>query len=173
MNSTTKIIFVLTLITIISGGILAVLDSFTRPKIEAHQEEVKNAAIYDVLPQGVEVEKEVVKIDGEDREIYKAIESNEVVGYAFQVSGGGFQSELVFMVSVMPDFSEIVSAKILSQVETPGLGTKIENDPSNREDPAWFMQQFTGLKLKPAITYVKNINDWSNSAIGWLDAGWM
>lgn len=148
MNSTTKIIVVLTVISIISGGVLAVLDSFTRPKIEAYAEEVKNAAIYDVLPEGVKVETEKFTIDGQERDIYKAYKNNEVLAYAFQISGSGFQSDLVLMVGVSPDFSELNSLKILSQMETPGLGTRIEEE--------WFIEQFKGLKLKPSVTYIKN-----------------
>ncbi|MFA6618997.1 MAG: RnfABCDGE type electron transport complex subunit G [Candidatus Neomarinimicrobiota bacterium] len=148
MNNTAKIIVVLTIISIISGGVLAVLDSFTRPRIEDYAEKVKNAAIYDVLPESVKVEVIKVKIDDEEREVYKAIKKNEVVAYAFQVSGSGFQSDLVLMVGVSPDFSELNSLKILSQMETPGLGTRIEEE--------WFIEQFKGLKLKPSVTYIKN-----------------
>jgi len=43
----------------------------------------------------------------------------------------------------------------LSQKETPGLGTKIVEDPSN-ENPAWFTEQFKNVKVEPEIIYVKN-----------------
>ncbi|MEA3392564.1 MAG: RnfABCDGE type electron transport complex subunit G [Candidatus Marinimicrobia bacterium] len=152
MNSTAKIIIVLTLITVISGGILAVLDVYTKPRIEAHQNQLKNAAVAEVLPSNDKVET----LKKDNLTYYKATKKNKIVAYAFQVSGGGYQSELVVMVGVTADFSEIIAAKIISQVETPGLGTKIENDPSNKEHPTWFMDQFKGLKINPAITYVKN-----------------
>jgi electron transport complex protein RnfG len=152
MNNTAKIIIVLTFITIIAGGVLAVLDSFTRPKIEAYQNNLKNEAVSEVLPKNVKIET----IEKDAMTFYKATKDNDVVGYAFQVSGGGYQSELVLMVGVSADFSEILGAKIISQVETPGLGTKIEDDASNKEDPAWFINQFKGVKTVPAITYVKN-----------------
>jgi H+/Na+-translocating ferredoxin:NAD+ oxidoreductase subunit G len=152
MNNTAKIIIVLTLLTIISGGVLAVLDSYTKPRIEAHQNQLKNVAVAEVLPKNVKVKS----TEKEDFTYYTATKSGKVVAYAFQVSGGGYQSELIVMVSVTPDFSEIIAAKIISQVETPGLGTKIENDSSNKEHPTWFMDQFKGLKINPAITYVKN-----------------
>lgn len=153
MNNTAKIIIVLTLITIISGGVLAILDSYTKPRIEAYKTEAKNEAVSDVLPKNVKIETLVKN----DLTYYKASKNKEVVAYAFQVSGGGYQSELVLMVGVSADFSEIIAAKILSQVETPGLGTKIENDPSNKEDPGWFMNQFKDLTVDPEIIYVKNI----------------
>ena len=153
MNSTAKIIIVLTLITVISGGVLAVLDTYTKPRIEAHQNQLKNAAVSEVLPGNVKVET----LEKNNLTYYKATKKNKVVAYAFQVSGGGYQSELVVMVGVTPDFSKIIAAKILSQVETPGLGTKIYEDKSNKENPSWFMDQFKDIKINPAITYVKNV----------------
>ncbi len=152
MNSTAKIIIVLTIITIISGAVLAVLDSFTAPRIEAYQNNLKNEAVAQVLPKGVKVE-EITK-DGTT--IYKATKKDKEVGYAFQVSGGGYQSELVIMVGVTPDFKKIIGTKMITQVETPGLGTKIEDDPSNKDNAGWFMAQFAGVALSPEITYVKN-----------------
>ncbi|MBN2780526.1 MAG: RnfABCDGE type electron transport complex subunit G [Candidatus Marinimicrobia bacterium] len=161
MSNTAKIIIVLTLITVISGAVLAVLDNYTKPRIEAYKNKVKNEAVYEVLPQNVKVKTIVRSVMENDKTVeytfYEASIKNEVVAYAFQVAGGGFQSELVLMVSVKPDFSEIINAKILAQVETPGLGTRIENDPSNKENPAWFIDQFKGLKANPEITYIKNV----------------
>lgn len=161
MNSTAKIIIVLTLLTVISGGILAVLDTYTKPRIEAHQNQLKSAAVSEVLPDNVKVET----LKKNKLTYYKATQKNKIVAYAFQVSGGGYQSELVVMVGVTPDFSEIIAAKIISQVETPGLGTKIEKDPSNKEHPTWFMDQFKGLKINPAITYVKNAKPSKNTEV--------
>jgi electron transport complex protein RnfG len=46
--------------------------------------------------------------------------------------------------------------KVLEQVETPGLGTKIVEDPSNKENPFWFPEQFNGLQIFPQIDVVKN-----------------
>ncbi|MEA2077078.1 MAG: RnfABCDGE type electron transport complex subunit G [Candidatus Marinimicrobia bacterium] len=161
MNNTAKIIIVLTLITVISGGVLAILDTYTKPRIEAYQNQIKSAAVAEVLPKNVKVKI----VEKADMTFYKATKNNKVVGYAFEVSGGGYQSELVLMVGVTPDFSEIIAAKIISQVETPGLGTKIENDSANKEKPTWFMDQFKSLKVDPAITYVKNAKPSKNTEI--------
>ncbi len=152
MNNTAKIIIVLTIITIISGGVLAVLDSYTRPRIEAYQAKLRNEAISAVLPPGVKIKT----IKKDDMTFYKASKNGQDVGYAFQVSGGGYQSQIVIMVGVSPDFSEILGTKIIAQVETPGLGTKIENDPTNKDNSGWFMKQFKGVRTVPEITYVKN-----------------
>ncbi|MBW6458047.1 MAG: FMN-binding protein [FCB group bacterium] len=152
MSNTPKIIIVLTAITLISGGVLALLDTYTRPRIERYKEQVKNTAVYEVLPQNDRV-REVKK---GDYTFYVAYRGNEMTALAFQASGGGYQSELVLMIGVTIDFSEITGAKILAQLETPGLGTKIADDPAKKDNPGWFMDQFKGLKTQPQITYVKN-----------------
>jgi Na+-translocating ferredoxin:NAD+ oxidoreductase subunit G len=152
MSNTAKIIIVLTLITLVSGAVLALLDSYTRPKIEAHKVQVKNAAVAEVLPSNDRVEE----VNKGEYTFYVAYKNSEVTAIAFEVSGGGYQSELVLMVGVTPDFDRISGLKILEQVETPGLGTKIEKDESNKEDPGWFVNQFKNIRTQPQIEYVKN-----------------
>jgi electron transport complex protein RnfG len=61
------------------------------------------------------------------------------------------------MVGVKSDFSEITGIKILEQIETPGLGTKIIEDPTNKEDRFWFPNQFRSLKTEPQIEVIKNV----------------
>ncbi|MDZ7820825.1 MAG: FMN-binding protein [Candidatus Marinimicrobia bacterium] len=152
MSNSAKIIIVLTVITLFSGGVLALLDNFTAPKIKAHQEEVKNRALRAALPDNDRVQE----LTKGDYRFYAAYRDNEIVALAFEASGGGYQSELRLMVGVTPDFNTITGAVILEQVETPGLGTKIQEDPANKENPGWFMGQFTGLRTEPEISYVKN-----------------
>jgi electron transport complex protein RnfG len=161
MSNTPKIIIVLTVITLISGGVLALLDAFTRPRIERHKEQVKNSAVHEVLPRNDRI-NEVKK---GDYTFYVAYRGNDMVALAFEASGGGYQSELVLMIGVTIDFSEITGAKILAQLETPGLGTKIQDDPAKKENPGWFMEQFKGLKTQPQITYIKNAKPSKNTEI--------
>ncbi len=161
MSNTAKIIIVLTLITMISGGVLALLDNYTKPRIEAYKEKVKNAAVDEVLPPNDRVEK----IEKGEYQFYVAYKGNDIIAIAFKAFGGGFQSKLVLMVGITPDFTEITSVKMLEQVETPGLGTKIEYDPANKEKPAWFTDQFKNLKTQPEITYVKNVKPTKNTEI--------
>jgi electron transport complex protein RnfG len=79
------------------------------------------------------------------------------VGIAFEAVGNGFQGKVAIMVGVTPDFSHINAIKILEQIETPGLGTKIVDDPTNKQDPYWFSNQFKNLSVEPQIEVVKNM----------------
>jgi len=150
-----RMILVLTLITVLSGGILAAWDSYTKPKVEFHRLEALKAAIAEVLPahDGYETKESPVG------NIYLAsnADSDDLIGVAFMAVGSGFQGELRIMVGLTPDLSKITGIKVLEQIETPGLGTKIVVDPSNKQDPFWFPVQFKGVHTSPDMVVIKNV----------------
>ncbi len=135
MSTSARMIVVLTLIVTVSGGVLSSLDSYTAPKIQHHRLVELRAAIADVLGR-------------------KA--TGEPVGIAFIARGSGFQGVISIMVGVEMDFARLTGIKVLEQIETPGLGTKIVTDPTNKANPLWFPEQFVGVWLEPEITVIKN-----------------
>lgn len=154
MSKTVKMIIVLTVITGLSGAILASWDSITKPLIEHHKLEALKAAISEVLPTYDAYEE--LQIDGKTLYIGVNKGESEPVGIAFKVEGSGFQGNISIMVGVDPSFMLITGLKVLGQIETPGLGTKIVVDPSNKTNPFWFPEQFGGVVLSPQIDVVKN-----------------
>jgi electron transport complex protein RnfG len=151
-------IIVLTVITIFAGGILSTWDGFTKPKIEAYKLQELKKAIAEVLPAHDKYDE--IQKSGLTLYVGKKAtpaDTSHTVGIALQAIGNGFQGKIVIMLGLNPDFSEINGIKILEQIETPGLGTKIVQDPSNKEDPYWFSNQFKQLKTDPQIEVVKNI----------------
>jgi electron transport complex protein RnfG len=154
MNKTAKMVIVLTVITALSGGILATWDGVTKPKIAYHRLQALKAAISDVLPSYDTYEEK--DISGRKVYIGKIDGSTQSVGIAFKVDGSGFQGNISIMIGVDPSFTSITGIKVLEQIETPGLGTKIVVDPSNKANPFWFPEQFGGVVLFPQIDVVKN-----------------
>ena len=154
MNKTAKMIIVLTVITALSGAVLSSWDSITKPKIEYHQLQALKAAISDVLPSYDYYEEKALN----EKIVYigKTDDNVEHVGIAFEVDGSGFQGNISIMVGVDPSFTSITGIKVLGQIETPGLGTKIVVDPSNKANPFWFPEQFGGVVIFPQIDVVKN-----------------
>ena len=110
-------IIVLTVITALSGGILATWDSVTKPKIAYHQLQALKAAISDVLPSYDYYEEKVFN----EKIVYigKTNDNTEPVGIAFEVDGSGFQGNISIMVGVDPSFNLITGIKVLGQIETP------------------------------------------------------
>lgn len=153
MRSNLYIILSLTLISGLAGGLLSWWDVYTNPIISANKEKEFNAALTEVLPSYDSI-KEIGKTSG--GRYLLATKANIPVGYAVLTIANGFQSELRLLYSLNPSKNKIIKLKILDQLETPGLGTKISADKSNKENPEWFASQFSGVTVLPKIEYIKN-----------------
>ncbi|RKY54293.1 MAG: hypothetical protein DRP89_05090, partial [Candidatus Neomarinimicrobiota bacterium] len=153
MNKSAKMIIVLTATAILSGGVLAYFNLFTSPIIEAYQSNELKNAVGIVLPGIISYDEKVIN----NTQFYLGRnKSADLTGVAFLAEGNGFQSKIKILVGMNPEFTKIKGLKILQQAETPGLGTKIENDPTNKSNKFWFLSQFKDLKIGTGITYVKN-----------------
>lgn len=81
-------------------------------------------------PQGIAVNsKYFVATDGKGNEL----------GYCFDVTGSGLWGTMRGLLAVTPDFGRIINFTIYDQMETPGLGARIEEP--------WFKAQFNGKPL--------------------------
>lgn len=155
MKTSTKMFIVLTFISLLSGGLLSALNNVTAPRIEQHRLRELKAAIAVVLPNHDYYEE----VSKGDVVLYigKKKEGSETIGVATRLIGAGFQGKISIMVGIDPDFTKLTGFKVLEQAETPGLGTKIVEDPSNKDNVFWFPEQFIGLTFKPEITVIKNV----------------
>ncbi len=141
-----RMIIVLTVIGLLSGGILAMVYRWSLPGIEQNQIRETDEAIYKVLPET----KVYDKITRDDLTYFECFGAGEEkVGTAILCRGNGYQGEIKLIVGVNPDFSRFTGMVILEQVETPGLGAKIAE--------ARFHDQFRELATRPPIEYVKGI----------------
>ena len=154
MNLTTRMIVVLTVLTMIAGGLLSYWDGITAPRIEAYRLEQLKLAIAEVLPPHEKYDE--ISSEGMILYVGKNDTEPDPVGVAFEAVGNGFQGKISIMVGISMDFQTINAIKILEQLETPGLGTKIVVDPSNKQDPYWFPNQFKNLTSAPMIEVIKN-----------------
>ncbi|PIS28579.1 MAG: hypothetical protein COT43_06170 [Candidatus Marinimicrobia bacterium CG08_land_8_20_14_0_20_45_22] len=152
MKKSTNLAVVLTITAAFSGGILAYFDSFTSKRIADFQKEEQKKSVQFVLPGSVSSETKIMN----DQEFFigKDKDSN-IVGVAFVASGAGFQSTIKILVGMDPIMQTIIAMKVIEQAETPGLGTKIVNDLTNKTNPNWFTKQFEKLNVASGISYVK------------------
>jgi RnfABCDGE-type electron transport complex G subunit len=118
-------ILVLTLVGLISGGFLAGVAKLTKQRIalnvqaeieEAIKEVVDDAAINQVVHEA------------EDFLVYRELGvGGELVGFAVQATGVGFQDKISLMFGLDASIEKITGLTIIDQKETPGLGAKIED----------------------------------------------
>jgi Na+-translocating ferredoxin:NAD+ oxidoreductase subunit G len=146
--------FILGLICIIATGLLAVVNLLTAPRIARQAAEELQGSLKDVLPEAVRFET------AGDQEYFRAFNRDDrLLGVAFVCAKKGYASEIQTLVGMRPD-GTITAIKILSQNETPGLGTRVTEvkDSTTVIDVLcgkrqqcllypWFCEQFRGRNI--------------------------
>ena len=126
MKSRVYMVFVLTLVAVISSGLLAYFAVYTQPYIEKNKKKEIEQAITEVIPG---VKKSEPMVNENKFKIFKGFDENgDVKGYAVYIVGTGFQDMITLMFGVDKDIKTLFSLKILDQKETPGLGAKITDE---------------------------------------------
>lgn len=151
-------IVVLTVISVIAALLLGVTYSVTKGKILAQDLNAEKEALCTVLPAAVNFSD---KITGTEIEYYKGTDKDgNAAGYAFVGEGKGYSSILRIMIGV-DTACNVRGIKIISQNETPGLGTRVNEVKTNEtlwskisgkkietETEPWFQAQFRTKKLE-------------------------
>ncbi len=137
MKLALRMLLVLTGIGLFSGGSLALSYNATIRKIEENEKRAKELAAREVIPGATRVEETVI-----DRacSYFKGYDdAGNLVGYAVLNAEPGFQGNIKLIFGVTPDFKHATGLIVLDNVETPGLGNRIVEDP--------WRAQFNGLEL--------------------------
>jgi electron transport complex protein RnfG len=132
---------------VISAGMLAYVFMMTGPRIEANAKASFDGSLRAVLP-GAESFKNV-NAPGAKSEIYEGYAGDKALGLVVKVAPRGYGGEIVMLVGVDPEL-RVKGMKILSQRETPGLGTNVEKPK--------FQKQFIGKGVKDAFEPKKDID---------------
>lgn len=144
MKTVIQMLAALTVIGVISGGLLSQINEWAEPKIAEHRKEETAKAIFLVQPKA----KNYEAVKNIDFEVYKVSDANnDQIGFALPYEGNGFQGKIRLMVGLNNELNKITGLQILEQVETPGLGTKVTEDP--------FLEQFLNLSASPIVGWVK------------------
>ena len=123
-------ILLLTAVVAISVNVLNLTDRMTRDKIEAQEAQKIQNFLAEMFP---EMNRSEFKDD-----IYILYSGEDKIGYAFLAVGKGYGGDINILVG-LEDKATIKDIIIISQTETPGLGTRITE--------SFFTSQFSGVSL--------------------------
>jgi electron transport complex protein RnfG len=118
-------------ICIVAGGVLGIVFNATKDPIAAAENAKKTAAIKNVLPEFKTLKTVNVKSAMEDAEIpfhlaYDA--DNNFIGAAVETfTNKGFSGNISLMVGILAD-GTVNNISVLQHAETPGLGSKMEEE---------------------------------------------
>ncbi len=121
-SSLTNMILVLTIVTLVAGGILAWVNSVTAPQIEQINADNLKKGIRKVMgADNIQVSQPEVK---DEYEFYTVTDATGYqLGTAVTTATLGFGGKLKVLVGFNPE-GTILGYTILDSSETPGLGTK-------------------------------------------------
>ncbi len=135
-----KIGIILMTYCFIAALLLGVIQGITKPKIDA----VNNAKKIDGMKRVLPFADKFIERKTSDGLIYyvgvSSSDTTKVLGYIVEAIGRGYSSDIVTLVGVDTTF-KIVKINIMSQSETPGLGTKAVESSGGNEPP--FQAQFS------------------------------
>ncbi len=137
---------ILTIIGVVSGGALAIVFSYAEPLILENRKRAINKAVKAVVPGASQIKSE----KSGDILIYRGIDGGgRVIGYAFRTEFSGFQGKIAIMIGMDARLEEVTGLEVLENIETPGLGNKID-------EQSW-RNGFAGLSGLSEMILVKNI----------------
>jgi electron transport complex protein RnfG len=122
-------------------------------RIQENRNRALDEAISEVVPdltRPEEITKAVGLKEDQERRVFKCFDDGgKIVGWAVQWTGGGFIDKITLVVGFNAAADTVTGIKVITQVETPGLGNKIAEP--------WWDVQYDGLAANPdkEITVVK------------------
>ncbi len=165
----------------LAGLLIVMTYQLTLPTITRNKARVLEQAIFEVL-QGSE-QKIVFVLDPQEAlapleaEETKALkyyagydDNGRLIGVAMEAGGPGFQEKLKIIYGYSPELECVIGMKVLESKETPGLGDKIETDPTFRKnfealDVALAADKKTMRNPIELVKPGKKTNDWQIDAI--------
>ncbi len=155
-----KLAVVLTIVALFAGLAIGLTYSQTEDQIAFQEQKAREEALAAVFPEGASIEKH----QGGDRlptPYWTARKDDQFVGYAFMDSARGYANYIKVVVGVDAS-GTIIGLTVLSQEETPGLGSRVLETTSpyyvwnglfaEREKVLpWFTSQFHGLDVREPI----------------------
>ncbi len=144
MREMISMIVVLTVLTVISGGLLAAVKSGTEVQIENQILKFQKApAIESIFPDVANdpiADRFTIKTEDMQLQVFPTKLSNGSKAVAFETKGTGFGGLVGLMVAINLDNDKVIDVRMTTHAETPGIGTKPKEDLS-------FVSQFTDLPI--------------------------
>ena len=126
-------------ICLVAVALLAAMNKVTEGPIAQNEEKAMMQAMQTVLPASDYLSLTVSESEGDctvSRASAAVDEKGELLGYCISLEKTGYKDTVSVMVAVSSDAKTVLGVDIVSQNETPGLGSKITKDN--------FLAQFFG-----------------------------
>lgn len=123
-------VILVTLIVLVSAVLLGFTNDITKDKIAGQESAQVQGMLKEMFPNMTSFTLE--------NDIYAVLENDTTIGYGFVAVGTGYGGEISILVG-LENKTTVKGIVIISQDETPGLGSKVAEEP--------FTSQFAGVDI--------------------------
>ncbi len=153
MREMINMVVVLTLLSALSGGLLAAVRTGTKDQIEQQVLKFQKAPAIKQILSDVSNDplQDRFKIMDNDQELTFFVGKHDGTpdSITFETSGKGFGGDIGLMVGINIESDQIIGVAVTTHSETPGLGSKAKDDPK-------FASQFAGMTMDKNLAIKKN-----------------
>ncbi len=133
---------------LVFGCLLAGAQTMFAPQIKINVARAFNEAVQKVVPD-LDPEKKPEKLEIDGNDVYRCLKSDgTLAGWAVDATGGGFVDKIRIVVGVSPNGGEILGINVVSHIETPGLGNKIDTKGTANFYPLQYPGKSTAVTLE-------------------------
>ncbi|MBN2190307.1 MAG: RnfABCDGE type electron transport complex subunit G [Candidatus Aureabacteria bacterium] len=147
MKNGLKITLTLSIVCLIAGLCLGAVYKQSRPSIEARQKADEEKRLKEIFPEADNFEEKSGNLPKIVEKYFLVKQKGKLLGYVFICSNYGYSSDIELMIGV-DGKGNIAGVKVLSQSETPGLGTRIENPGFINQFKGWNYDSYQSGKVK-------------------------
>ena len=144
MREMIKMVLVLTILSCVSGSLLAYIRNGTQDRIDNQVLEfVKGPAvrtIFEGTGNNPIADRFTIKDGDTERTFFVGVLDGEPRGIAFETSGKGFGGDVGLMVGINVKDNKLIGVGVTTHAETPGMGARAKSDPG-------FVAQFKDVPL--------------------------
>lgn len=144
MREMVKMVIVLTVLSSLSGGLLAALHNKTEDRIDNQVLKFVQGPAIEKIMEGAEndpvADRFSLDVDDEAKDFFVGIFDGEPSTVALETAASGYGGDVGVIVAIDVEKGEIFGVEITTHNETPGIGATVETN----ED---FKNQFKGMEL--------------------------
>lgn len=144
MREMLKMVIVLTVLSSLSGGLLAALNNTTEDRIENQVLKFVQGPAIEKIMEGAEndpvADRFSLDVDDEEKDFFVGRFDGEPRTVALETAASGYGGDVGVIVAIDVEKGEIFGVEVTTHNETPGVGATVETN----ED---FKNQFKGMKL--------------------------
>ncbi|MDY6822957.1 MAG: RnfABCDGE type electron transport complex subunit G [Thermodesulfobacteriota bacterium] len=156
MRELIKMVVVLTVLTAVSGGLLAGVRAATKDRIDLQVLKFVKGPVLDSIFEKASndyiSDRFTVTHNGEEVTVFPAVVDGKVQQVALSATGSGFGGDIGLMVGVNINTGKITGAGVTTHSETPGIGARAKSEPD-------LTNRFVGMSVDKKFKVKKDGGD--------------